>query len=55
MQEVAFVASHLPSADIVTVRTEKPSAIVMAHSAGVEVTRNRAFFANRATNNLETF
>lgn len=33
----------------VTVRVEKPSALLFAHSAGVEITRDRASFTDRKT------
>ena len=46
VQKIASIACFLENADVVTVRMEKPSAIVMAHSSGVEITRNRAFFNN---------
>jgi dihydroneopterin aldolase len=42
--EVARAACNIASVDSVTVRAQKPSALTTAHSSGVEITRNRAFF-----------
>ncbi|KAJ7459776.1 tetrahydrobiopterin biosynthesis enzymes-like protein [Mycena latifolia] len=42
--EVARAACQIDSVDCVTVRAQKPSALTIAHSSGVEITRNRAFF-----------
>ncbi|KAJ7147509.1 hypothetical protein C8R43DRAFT_533127 [Mycena crocata] len=42
--EVAKTACQIDSVDVVTVRAQKPSALTTAHSSGVEITRNRAFF-----------
>ncbi|KAJ7077311.1 hypothetical protein B0H15DRAFT_862189 [Mycena belliarum] len=42
--EVARVACQFDCADGVTVRAQKPSALTTAHSSGVEITRNRAFY-----------
>ena len=42
--EVARVACSIEGADVVTVRAQKPSALTVAHSSGVEITRTRAFF-----------
>ncbi|KAJ7134536.1 hypothetical protein C8R44DRAFT_609821 [Mycena epipterygia] len=42
--EVARTACQIDAVDRVTVRAQKPSALTTAHSSGVEITRNRAFF-----------
>ncbi|KAJ7505400.1 hypothetical protein B0H11DRAFT_1708627 [Mycena galericulata] len=42
--DVARVACQIDAVDGVTVRAQKPSALATAHSSGVEITRNRAFF-----------
>ncbi|KAF8208855.1 hypothetical protein K438DRAFT_1961408 [Mycena galopus ATCC 62051] len=42
--EVARRACQIDAVDQVTVRAQKPSALTTAHSSGVEITRNRAFF-----------
>ncbi|KAJ6512197.1 tetrahydrobiopterin biosynthesis enzymes-like protein [Mycena vitilis] len=42
--EVARVACQINSVDGITVRAQKPSALTTAHSSGVEITRDRAFF-----------
>ncbi|KAJ6584880.1 hypothetical protein B0H19DRAFT_926168 [Mycena capillaripes] len=42
--EVSRAACQIDSVDGVTVRAQKPSALTTAHSSGVEITRNRAFF-----------
>ncbi|KAJ7696086.1 hypothetical protein B0H17DRAFT_929978 [Mycena rosella] len=41
---VARAACQIDAMDVVTVRAQKPSALTTAHSSGVEITRNRAFF-----------
>ncbi|KAJ7366774.1 hypothetical protein DFH08DRAFT_929537 [Mycena albidolilacea] len=41
---VARSACLIDAVDQVTVRAQKPSALTVAHSSGVEITRNRAFF-----------
>ncbi|KAJ7212197.1 tetrahydrobiopterin biosynthesis enzymes-like protein [Mycena pura] len=41
---VAQAACQIDGVDGVTVRAQKPSALTTAHSSGVEITRNRAFF-----------
>ncbi|KAF9913534.1 trifunctional dihydropteroate synthetase [Lobosporangium transversale] len=43
---VARIAIEKCHVSKITVKVEKPSAIVFAGSAGVEITRDRAFFAN---------
>ncbi|KAG0345126.1 trifunctional dihydropteroate synthetase [Podila humilis] len=47
---VARIAVEKCHVSKITVKMEKPSAIVFAGSAGVEITRDRAFFANAAAN-----
>ncbi|KAF9408898.1 trifunctional dihydropteroate synthetase [Podila epigama] len=46
---VARIAIEKCHVSKITVKMEKPSAIVFAGSAGVEITRDRAFFANAAS------
>ncbi|KAI8355198.1 Dihydropteroate synthase-like protein [Mortierella sp. GBAus27b] len=48
---VARIAIEKCHVSKITVKVEKPSAIVFAGSAGVEITRDRAFFANSAVAN----
>jgi len=42
--EVARVACSIDGANVVTVRAQKPSALTVAHSSGVEITRTKSFF-----------
>ncbi|KIM72371.1 hypothetical protein PILCRDRAFT_16194 [Piloderma croceum F 1598] len=42
--EVARVACSIDGANVVTVRAQKPSALTVAHSSGVEITRFKSFF-----------
>ncbi|KAF9302777.1 trifunctional dihydropteroate synthetase [Mortierella antarctica] len=51
---VARIAIEKCHVSKITVKMEKPSAIVFAGSAGVEITRDRAFFANAAANKTHT-
>jgi len=44
--EVARIACSIDGANIVTVRGQKPSAITLAHSSGVEITRSKSFFTS---------
>ncbi|KAI7822649.1 Dihydropteroate synthase-like protein [Gamsiella multidivaricata] len=51
---VARIAIEKCHVSKITVKMEKPSAIVFAGSAGVEITRDRAFFAKSAANKAHT-
>ncbi|KAF9932864.1 trifunctional dihydropteroate synthetase [Linnemannia zychae] len=51
---VARIAIEKCHVSKITVKMEKPSAIVFAGSAGVEITRDRAFFASAASNKTHT-
>ncbi|KAF8939835.1 Dihydropteroate synthase-like protein [Dissophora ornata] len=51
---VARIAIEKCHVSKITVKMEKPSAIVFAGSAGVEITRDRAFFAKAAANKTHT-
>ncbi|KAF8515071.1 hypothetical protein JB92DRAFT_2916102 [Gautieria morchelliformis] len=42
--ELARVACFLDGMDLVTIKAHKPSAVSFAHSSGVQLTRDRAFF-----------
>lgn len=46
---VARIAIEKCHVSKITVKVEKPSAIIFAGSAGVEITRDKAFFANSAS------
>ncbi|KAG0000711.1 trifunctional dihydropteroate synthetase [Modicella reniformis] len=48
---VARIAIEKCHVSKITVKVEKPSAIIFAGSAGVEITRDRAFFARSASEN----